>query len=199
MFVCLFGTSDGPQGDYFTSSGSAHAYQVNNHSGNSERNRRDQNDFSSGNVHLPSEAEMMIETTSLAKEAAELLWETIAFQAGESFSFSFSCSSQPQPQPHSRQSERVFVSYVCERERETERERDRETGFVKMNSHSIPFKWKFTSPLFLTDDFFSLSFSLSSLLVLHLSVKDAPTPRRTLKWWSRWRTWRTRQLRLPAS
>jgi len=79
----------GPQGDYFTSSGSAHAYQVNNHSGNhernrrnSERNRREQNDFSSGNVHLPSEAEMMIETTSLAKEAAELLWETIAFQAG---------------------------------------------------------------------------------------------------------------------
>jgi len=35
-----------------------------------------------GLADIPSEAEMMVQTTLLAQEAAELLWETIAFQAG---------------------------------------------------------------------------------------------------------------------
>jgi len=34
-------------------------------------------------VHIPSQAEMMMEVTYLAKEAAELLWETVAMQAGD--------------------------------------------------------------------------------------------------------------------
>lgn len=33
-------------------------------------------------VHIPTHPEMMLEVTHLAKEAAELLWETIAMQAG---------------------------------------------------------------------------------------------------------------------
>jgi len=35
-----------------------------------------------GMAEVPSEAEMMVQTTLLAREAAELLWETIAFQSG---------------------------------------------------------------------------------------------------------------------
>jgi len=39
-------------------------------------------DHQSVELDIPSDAEMMVQTTTLAKEAAELLWETIAFHAG---------------------------------------------------------------------------------------------------------------------
>jgi hypothetical protein len=74
------------QGDYFTGTGGGSSYRVNSSTTNSNngRGRERTSDAMNNNLHLniPSEAEMMVQTTSLAKEAAELLWETIAFQSG---------------------------------------------------------------------------------------------------------------------
>lgn len=78
------------QGDYFTGTGgdssAARAYRVNSSSNDSNGRRRERasEHAINNNLHLniPSPAEMMVQTTSLAKEAAELLWETIAFQSG---------------------------------------------------------------------------------------------------------------------
>ena len=49
---------------------------------------------------IPSQEELMVQTTHLAREAAELLWETIAFQAG--------CDEKVRPEQGGRQ--RFFFS-----------------------------------------------------------------------------------------
>ena len=51
---------------------------------------------------IPSQEELMVQTTHLAREAAELLWETIAFQAG--------CDEKVRPEQGGRQ--KFFFFFV---------------------------------------------------------------------------------------
>eukprot|EP00205_Picochlorum_sp_RCC944_P002614 CAMPEP_0182610976 /NCGR_PEP_ID=MMETSP1330-20130603/11631_1 /TAXON_ID=464278 /ORGANISM="Picochlorum sp., Strain RCC944" /LENGTH=334 /DNA_ID=CAMNT_0024830305 /DNA_START=250 /DNA_END=1254 /DNA_ORIENTATION=+ len=56
--------------------------QIGSWSGMIQHHHQSASEHVPGMADIPSEAEMMVQTTMLAREAAELLWETIAFQAG---------------------------------------------------------------------------------------------------------------------